>query len=466
MKKSLVFAVTAQAISIVVLLVLAFEFFSQIASLKEYSAKVEHAYKVINQIARVQSGIKDAETSSRGYLLADDKDFLVSLSKSAGAVLPNIDSLRKLIPDNTDQINFVKRIDTLAFVKTAMMIENTRLRNRIPIDSINFRLSTGKYLMDSIDIYLEKMRAIELTILEDHRLVKTRYERNLPKYVQWVFLTAGLLTMLFGLWIYIELRRRFRYQSLLQVKLNELRQSNEELEQIAFAASHDLQEPLRKIRIFSDRLLIKAKDNWTEEQFMMLQRMNLSAARLQDLIGDLVIFNQLVQNQYSFTKVSLREVVSEHVLRLQQKEPGTAIEWAHPETYPFIYASVDQINILFQQIFNNALQFKSGERPLLISIDGELVEWTVIKGLPSEVNHGNFFRLSIRDNGIGFDESFKDKMFKPFQRLHNVETENNTRRKGMGLALCKRVMVNLGGWIDAEGKVNEGAVIHLYFPVI
>jgi signal transduction histidine kinase len=81
------------------------------------------------------------------------------------------------------------------------------------------------------------------------------------------------------------------------------------------------------------------------------------------------------------------------------------------------------------------------------------------------MNEGSFCRLSISDNGIGFDQSFRGKMFKPFQRLHNVESINNTRRKGMGLAMCKRVMLNVGGWIDAEGKVGEGTTIYLYFPL-
>ena len=92
------------------------------------------------------------------------------------------------------------------------------------------------------------------------------------------------------------------------------------------------------------------------------------------------------------------------------------------------------------------------------------MKWSEIKGLPVEITSGDFFHLQVRDNGIGFDENYKSKMFKPFQRLHNLDTEINNRRKGMGLAMCKRVMLNLGGWIDATGKVGEGTTIHLYFP--
>jgi signal transduction histidine kinase len=464
MKKTLIFAVTAQAISIAVLLGLAIEFFSQISQLNEYSAKVEHTYKVINQIARLQSSLKDAETSSRGYLLTGEKQFLVPLSRSSGVVLPNIDTLRKLSRDNNSQMMILKRIDTLAFEKIALVLENTRLLHRISTDSINKRLNIGTFLMDSIDYYLGRMRATEFNLLGERTKLKTIYEEALPRYMQWVFLIAGLLTMVFGAWIFVELRKRFRYQSMLQVKVNELRQSNEELEQIAFAASHDLQEPLRKIRIFSDRLLLKSNGR-PEEEVMMLQRMNLAAARLQDLISDLVTFNQLVQNTFDYQKISLQQVIKQAVSTLRSRCPEIVVTLQGDEHYPHLRASPPQIEILFQQIFNNVLQFRSPDRPPALNISGENVKWSDISGLPSEITEGHFFRLTIADNGIGFDESFKDRMFRPFQRLHNIDNETNTRRKGMGLAMCKRVMINLGGWIDAAGIVGEGATIYLYFPV-
>jgi light-regulated signal transduction histidine kinase (bacteriophytochrome) len=345
------------------------------------------------------------------------------------------------------------------------MIENTRLKKRISIDSINKRLSTGKTLMDSIDSYLDQMRTEEMRLLSERRERKKHSELLLPRYSQIAFIIAVLLTLVFGLWIFVELKKRFRYQHLLQVKLTELRQNNEELEQIAFAASHDLQEPLRKIRIFSDRLLLKTRDKAGEEEYMMIQRMNFAAARLQDLIGDLVIFNNLVQNRYGLHPVSVKKILEESIMEVKKVYPDITINLNLSEELPIVSATEEQVKILFHQVISNSIQFKSPDNPLVISIQSSRVPWLKIRGLPSEMNDGYFCQLSIKDNGIGFDESFKGKMFKPFQRLHNVETVNNTRRKGMGLAMCKRVMLNVGGWIDAEGKVGEGATILLYFPL-
>lgn len=465
MKRSLLFAISAQAITIAILLLLAARFFNQVISLKEYTGKVEHTYLVINRIFRVQSAIRDAETSSRGFLLTGDADFIRQLKESSAELMPQKDSLRRLVYDNPKQMVLLKRIDTLAYEKVFAIIENTRIKRRISIDSINRRLAAGKYLMDSIDIYMDKMQANEFELLKEHKQLKNKYEVQLPHSVQVAFFITGFLTIFFGFWIFVELKKRFRSQSILQVKLAELRQNNEELEQIAFAASHDLQEPLRKIRIFSDRLLLKTQKSEGYEKYQMIQRMNFAAARLQDLIADLVTFNQLVQNKTASGNIDLRAAINAAIESLMAKAPGTIVHISQKEEYPVVRGSEDQIQILLQEIFDNAVEFKSPERPLTIDLGSLKVSWSQIKGLPSDINAGHFFRISIRDNGIGFDETFKDKMFKPFQRLHNIETENNTRRKGMGLAMCKRVMLNLGGWIDAEGKVGEGAVIRLYFPV-
>ena len=465
MKKSLLFAISAQAITLIVLLVLAFQFFHQVLALRQYTAKVEHTYLVINQIGKVKSIIKDAESSSRGYLLTGDTSFFKPLSKTARDILFIKDSLHRLLYDSPEQEKILKKIDRSIYEKMYLMLENTRVRNRISIDSLNQRLNKGKFIMDSIDIYLDMMGDAELKRLQERKQLKNKSESLLPRYSQTAFFFAVLLTLVFGIWIYIELKKRYRFQHLLQVKLTELRQNNEELEHIAFAASHDLQEPLRKIRIFSDRLLLKGKDRNGTEEYRMMERINVAATRLQNLIGDLVFFNNLVQNRFGFHMFHLEEILVKCIDEIKKDDSSIRVDWNKGEEFPEVYATEEQVEILFREIFINSIQFKSHAHQLRIVITTSKVHWSNIKGLPSEINDGNFCRISISDNGIGFDETFKSKMFKPFQRLHNLETGSNIRRKGMGLAFCKRVMLNVGGWIDAEGKVGQGATIHLYFPL-
>ena len=464
MKRTLAFAITAQAVSIVVLLMLAFQFFKQLNTLSDYTTKVEHTYQVINQLNNVQSLIKDAETSSRGYLLTRNPQFLKLLHNSEHQILPSVDSLRWLIGNNPEQLPILKSVQKDTYEKISRQIENAWMGKGVSNDSLLVKLNDGRILMERLEANMGKMRSNELTSLKAHSESKKKYEALLPGNVRILFLLTGLLTLLFGLWIYIELKKRFRYQQLLQNKFMELRQSNEELEQIAFAASHDLQEPLRKVRIFSDRLLMKTNALPEDENYMITKRINIAATRLQALIGDLVTFNSLVQNKFVNSNVSIKEILDQSIAMGKQKFAGLNV-YINNNDLPVIKGSEEQVLILFQHLMNNAIEFRSPERPLEVNIQNSVVKWSEIKGLPNEMTAGNFCHLEIIDNGIGFDEAYKDKMFKPFQRLHNYETETSGRRKGMGLAMCKRVMLNLGGWIDANGIVGKGATIHLYFPV-
>ncbi|MES2649774.1 MAG: CHASE3 domain-containing protein [Bacteroidota bacterium] len=465
MKRTLAFAITAQAISVVILLFLAFKFFGQLNTMSAFTESVEHTYQVINQISTVQSYIKDAETSSRGFLLTDKKEFLRLLDRSKVEVFPAIDSLRNLVNNDTAQLSILRSVERSVYRKIWLQIENTRLKKRMLPDSLLARLIAGRLIMEHIEASMDKMRNNELLLLKERRKLKREYELLLPGNVRISFIITGLLTLVFGLWIYIELKKRFRFQALLQHKLMELRQNNEELEQIAFAASHDLQEPLRKIRIFSDRLLLKTKSSHNEENYQMTERINVAATRLQNLIADLVTFNNLVQNKFEINSISLRDLICQCIDMAKQKLPGMEVS-INEDELPVIVGSEEQVLILFQQLLNNAIEFRSPHRNLKISIETSKVKWSQIKGLPGEMTEGNFYYIKLVDNGIGFDEAYKSKMFKPFQRLHNYETELNARRKGMGLAMCKRVMLNVGGWIDATGQVGEGAIIHLYFPIL
>jgi signal transduction histidine kinase len=464
MRRTLAFAISAQAVSLIILLLLSSQFFNQLNALTEYTKRVEHTYLVINQLAQVQSHIKDAETSSRGYIITNDSSFLSLLKTSRTEFFTATDSLRVLLKDNDTQMVYLRRMERLAYDKLRMQTENAWLKKRVSHDSLLMRMTYGKVIMEKIELNLAEMKAHELILLQSRNKLKQQYENSLPRYMRTAFLSAGLLTLVFGLWIFIELKKRFRYQALLQRKLLELRQNNEELEQIAFAASHDLQEPLRKIRIFSDRLLIKTKAMGEEDNYLMSERMNNAAKRLQDLIADLVLLNNLIQNKFTATTVSLAEAVNFVLTGCKQKlnEINATLTISD---LPVVVASVEQVHILFESLFNNAIQFRNPERDLEISVTCAKSKWFEIKGLPAEITEGVFYHIKVSDNGIGFDETFKSKMFKPFQRLHNYEPNTSTRRKGMGLAMCKRVMLNLGGWIDAEGKTGKGTTIHLYFPV-
>lgn len=463
MKKTLAFAIAAQAVSIIILLVLSLQFFKQLNALSDYTDRVEHTYLVIYQLAQVRSQIKDAETSSRGYILTGRPAYLKMLSKPIKDFFPAMDSLRSLVKENDVQMGYIRKAERRGYDILRLQLENARNKRKMTKDSLEQRLEYGRAMMEQMEADIESMKSYELVLLKERSKIKRLYEDRLPRDIRTVFFIAGFLTLVFGLWIFLELKKRFRFQALLQKKLMELRQNNEELEQIAFAASHDLQEPLRKIRIFSDRLLMKTQQNEDKDSYLMSQRINLSASKLQELIGDLVTFNTLVQNKFAVTQVILNDLIDTVLSGFSKKLNEIEAEIIN-EDLPVVVASHFQLKILFQHLLGNSIQFRNASRRLQIKITSDKVLWSEIKGLPSEITEGYFYHIKIIDNGIGFDETFKGKMFKPFQRLHNYKGDTDVSHKGMGLAICKRIMLNSGGWIDAEGRVEFGTTIHLYFP--
>jgi signal transduction histidine kinase len=465
MKKSLAFALIAQAISIAVIFLIALQFFQQLKLFNDYSKQVEHTYMVINQLEQTDIYLKDAETSSRGFMITKDSLFLQPLNVAKREVFNSMDSLRKLIVDNPDQKALYKPLEKIVYEKLLMQLENARNVDRISRDSLFKRMSHGRRLMEDFMDVISDMKTNELVLLNGRKIRKDASEAKLPEQVRIVFLIAGLSTLIFGFWIFIELRKRFRYQDKLQQKVLELRQNNEELEQVAFAASHDLQEPLRKIRIFSDRLMSKLKTaNASEDTLTIAQRMNNSAGRMQELLNDLIAFNALVQqsNGKNGNQVLLKLQIEKAWERIQQKDEKAVL--VSDDNMPAVWAGEEQVLRLFSEIFDNSYDFQLPGRTLLVRIVYKREKGISIEGLPGELKNMEYHHIAVSDNGSGFDEMYKDKIFKLFQRLHNYDTETESRRKGMGLAMCRRIMLNLNGWIDAQSTSGEGTTIHLYFP--
>lgn len=237
------------------------------------------------------------------------------------------------------------------------------------------------------------------------------------------------------------------------IKLNEqLERKNKDLASFAFVSSHDLQEPLRKINTFISRI----EENSTtldEKNTTYFDKIKASASRMQVLINDLLNFSRTSttdgQFEYVDLNMLLEEVVKEYQYKLDAKG-GTIVT----EKLPSINAIPFQLLQLFTNLIGNSIKFAHTERPLQITISAEQVN------LPHSAEP--FHKISFSDNGIGFDRQYKDKIFEVFQRLHSKDTYEGT---GIGLSICKRIMENHNGLIDARGEPGEGATFNLYFPM-
>jgi two-component system CheB/CheR fusion protein len=237
----------------------------------------------------------------------------------------------------------------------------------------------------------------------------------------------------------------------------ELEASNIELLQFASVASHDLKEPLRKIHIFSNLIKDKYLGNLDGASDYM-ERIITASARMTKLINDLLTFTRLSINS-TFENVSLNRMVDEVMsdLELAISEKHAIIE---VDDLPKVDVVTGQIRQVFQNIISNALKFaRKGERPR-IKITSQIIKTCAVDAEPDP--NGEFCRIIINDNGIGFDNQYAEKIFTIFQRLHTREQYEGT---GIGLAITKKIIEKHGGLISATGKENEGSQFIIVLPL-
>jgi len=232
-------------------------------------------------------------------------------------------------------------------------------------------------------------------------------------------------------------------------KMNEaLKQSNRDLEDFAYVASHDLQEPLRKIQTFADWLVAEQQESLNEKVRDYLERMRRAAGRMQALVQDLLHYSRLTSKPEPFTRFSLREPVEEAISDLEVLHEETE---GHTEVegLPDIEADRVQMRQLFQNLISNGLKYHGDQKP-------------VVKVYNHSSSSPGFWEIHVKDNGIGFDEGYLDKIFKPFQRLHGRSAPY--QGTGIGLAICRRIVERHGGSITAESKPGEGATFIVQLP--
>ena len=267
--------------------------------------------------------------------------------------------------------------------------------------------------------------------------------------------TTAATSFAYALQKHVSLIRLGEEDARQRALLAELKEKNAELENINWISTHDLKEPLRKIQVFSSRLLEK-EAQLSPDVSASLVRMNRSANRMQTLIADLTAFNKLRNRQDAFAAVNLQTELQKVTQDLEQEiqEKGAAI---HNNNLPVVKGVPVLLHQLFENLIRNALKF---------SKPGAVPEIT-LAGTPEPVllpdNKQPFYKITITDNGIGFDNRFSETIFKVFNRLH---ARGQYEGSGIGLALCKKIMEVHKGHITAEGQPGAGAVFTLYFPVL
>lgn len=240
-----------------------------------------------------------------------------------------------------------------------------------------------------------------------------------------------------------------------------LERSNRELQDFASVASHDLQEPLRKIQAFGGRLKAKCHDALSPEGRDYLERMQSAALRMQTLINDLLMFARVEKTASPFVEVDLGQVVSEVVsdLEAQIEHGGARVEIGE---MPVIDADPLQMRQLLQNLIGNALKYQRPDVAPIIKIHASVIKERRAHNRSGNHPTSDFAHVIVEDNGIGFDEKYLDRIFNVFQRLHGRKQYEGT---GIGLAVCRKIAERHNGSITAKSAPGRGATFIVTLPI-
>lgn len=428
----------------------------------------------------------DTETGQRGYLLTGNQAYLAPYEKGRAEVDENFERVRQTLTDFPSHATELGRLADLKQRKLAEMADTVKRYQKGETAAARDLVATdqGKALMDEIRNLL---KTIDDEADEGVRRWESNLERSRSELTRGlVLLLAVGLALLLTLCVLIlrllseqqrmqaeladrvtertaqlgdanaalqnEVAERRRTAEILQQSNLELSRSNRELEDFAYVASHDLQEPLRKIQAFGARLKTKHGASWPPEAQDYLARMQNAAQRMETLIRDLLAYSRITTQGKPFQPTDLNEILKGVLGDLEEllTRTGGTVE---SESLPVLPADPLQMRQLLQNLVANALKFhRAGVAPVVRVESRTLAQ---ANGQPSQVE------LTVTDNGIGFEEKYLDKIFQPFQRLHARQAYEGT---GMGLAVCRKIVERHNGTITARSTPDMGTTFIVSLP--
>lgn len=456
MKKRVRYIYLAFALSFIVTIVISIIYLSEFSSLQKSNERLQLSQEIRNHILKVQSNLIEAENSQRGFLLTEDKELLLPLTLSQKNIFNEIEILKNLTKTVPEQQQIIAKLKQTISQRYRVLYETIDAEAGADLQLFVKNADRGKRIMKEFMTLSNKFDELEAA-QQSKRERENQLLEIVTSYYLKIVLVLSILFQFISFLIMIKaFRRRKENQIILESKIKELNLSNSEMEQIAFVASHDLQEPLRKIRTFSDKLIKSHFVETNNEGQKLLNKITTTSQHMQELLNDFIKYTRLVKNAEGIEPVHLKKVLEDVCAEfkglIETKKATLLID-----DLPVVNGYNYQLHLLFSNLLENALKFAKEEVPLVIRISFA----KMMKG--KKEDEREFSKITFSDNGIGFEKEFEEKIFIIFQRLHSQSSQY--LGKGIGLAICKRIMMNHNGFIESQGEVGVGATFHLYFLI-
>jgi signal transduction histidine kinase len=445
---------------------------------------VIHTHRVLDGLQGTLSLLKDIETGYRGYHITGDERYLEPYSSGATGVATRLVTLKQSIADNPKQQRNMRRLEAQVEQLLQHAERGISIRRDEGLEPSRefIQSGVGKQQMDSVRDVVAEMEDVENRLMQSRSLAsKVSFSTAVFTILVAAALSLGMVAAAAVLALrelrasreitrllqqsQIELEGRVRERTVDLSRSNEaLARSNRELEQFASVASHDLQEPLRKIQAFGDRLQSKFAAALGEQGRDYIDRMLYSSARMRALINDLLTFSRIDTRGQKFVPCDLSAIAREVLTDLESRieETGARVELGH---LPVIQADELQMRQLLQNLIGNGLKFHRPDVPPLIEVNGRDVPAPGVADGATRAIEGDSTEprceIVVKDNGIGFEEAYLDRIFNVFQRLHSRQEYEGT---GMGLAICRKIAERHGGSITARSAPGAGATFIVTLP--
>ncbi|MEO8151075.1 MAG: CHASE3 domain-containing protein [Bacteroidia bacterium] len=447
--------------TLIIMFTLAFLSYKRVDQLSDYSSKVDNTNAFKYNLEQCISLLKDAETGQRGYFLTADSAFLNPVNIANDRLKTALADLKKNGLVNNENMKEIERFEQAALVK----LDHTNYQVAHYSKTEDYKksrvaiLQQGKLLMDYARFTAAKIRRNTDRNLKSAIEKENDFSSVTPLFIVFTSLFS-IVMIVFAYYVVVkELQKRILIQNDLDYNIEALKRSNSELEQFAYVASHDLQEPLRKIQSFGNRLVLKQKYSLDDDAKFIIERMQSSAQRMQSLINDLLSYSRISNvMKKKFALINLNTIVK-NVMDVLHEEIQDKKAVVTIDKLPGISASASQMEQLFQNLLTNALKFMPDGRKPVIQIKYSLTTGKEIPNMKPTEELKMFHKVSVSDNGIGFEEQYSERIFIIFQRL---EGRSQYTGSGIGLAICKKIIANHNGYIIAQSKLNEGSTFIIY----